>query len=111
MNARKEEIPDGEPENRSRQEEYPERENGWEREEPEEPASSLYYPEQPDRMAQDSDEPDEGNDFDILSLLDEQLEEYSNMSLSDRMEEIEVDLMEISLDDLSAFVKENRRRR
>ena len=49
--------------------------------------------------------------FDIMALLDEQLDSYSEMTLSERMDEIEVDTMEISLDELAAYIKENRKKR
>ena len=61
----------------------------------------------------DSDEDDESfvPSFDIMAMLDEQLDSYNEMTLSERMDEIEVDTMEVSLDELAAFVKESRKRK
>lgn len=49
--------------------------------------------------------------FDIMSLLDQQLESYSEMGLEERMEEIEVDTMEISFNELASFIKDQRKKR
>ncbi len=61
----------------------------------------------------DNDDDDESYTpkFDIMALLDEQLESYSEMTLEERMEEINVDTMEVSLDELSAHVKDQRKKR
>ena len=61
----------------------------------------------------DDDDDDEGYEpkFDIMALLDEQLESYNDMDLVDRMKEIDVNTMEISLDYLAAYVMNNRRKR
>lgn len=50
-------------------------------------------------------------EFDIMSLLDEQLESYSEMGLEERMEEIDVETMEISFEELAAFIKDQRKKR
>ena len=49
--------------------------------------------------------------FDIMSLLDAQLESYSEMGLEERMEEIDVATMEISFDELVTFIKDQRKKR
>ena len=49
--------------------------------------------------------------FDIMALLDEQLESYSEMTLDQRMEEIDVNTMEVSLDELASYIKDSRKRR
>ena len=46
-----------------------------------------------------------------MSLLNEQISSYSEMTLSERMDEIEVNTMEVSLDELAAYIKENRKKR
>ncbi|MBQ6674750.1 MAG: hypothetical protein IJM75_01340 [Ruminococcus sp.] len=46
-----------------------------------------------------------------MALLDEQLDSYGEMTLEERMEEIDVNTMEISLDELMAHVKDLRKRR
>ena len=46
-----------------------------------------------------------------MALLDEQLDSYTDMSLVERMEEIDVSTMEITLEELVAYVKDNRKRR
>ena len=58
-------------------------------------------------------EPDEDftPKFDIMALLDEQLQSYSEMSLTERMEEIDVSTMEISLEELASYIKDSRKRR
>ena len=56
-------------------------------------------------------DPDFKPKFDIMALLNEQISSYRDMTLSERMDEIEVDTMEISLEELAAYVKENRKRR
>ena len=57
-----------------------------------------------------TDEDDFIPSFDIMSLLDQQLESYSEMSLEERMEEIEVDTMEISFNELATFIKDQRKK-
>jgi len=49
--------------------------------------------------------------FDINAILDEQLDNYNEMTLGERMDEINVNTMEVSLDELADYVKENRKRR
>ena len=49
--------------------------------------------------------------FDIMSLLDEQLESYSAMNLVERMQEIDVTVMDISLDELASYIRDTRRKR
>ncbi|MBR3267449.1 MAG: DUF87 domain-containing protein [Oscillospiraceae bacterium] len=84
--------------------------------------SNLYDSEEDEEDEEDEDydsddETESGDDddfspkFDIMALLDEQLDNYSDMNLMERMDEIEVDTMEVSLEELAAFVKENRKRR
>ena len=73
----------------------------------EEPAKEP-EPEPEDEL---SDEQDFSPAFDIMSLLDAQLESYSEMGLEERMEEIDVATMEISLDELGTFIKEQRKKR
>ena len=46
-----------------------------------------------------------------MALLEEQLLNYSEMGLVERMEEIDVVTMDISLEELAAYVKESRKRR
>ena len=58
-----------------------------------------------------SDDQDVSSVFDIMSLLDEQLESYSEMGLEERMEEIDVETMEISFDELVTFIKDQRKKR
>jgi hypothetical protein len=43
--------------------------------------------------------------FDIMAILDEQMESYSEMSIIDRMEEIDVYTMEVTLEELAAHNK------
>ena len=64
-----------------------------------------------DSRSYDDDDDDFTPTFDIMALLDEQLDSYAEMSLTERMEEIDVMTMEVSLEELAAFVKENRKRR
>jgi hypothetical protein len=61
----------------------------------------------------DTEETDSGfvPKFDIMALLDEQLESYGSMTLEARMEEIDVRTMEVSLDELAAYIKESRNKR
>ncbi len=64
----------------------------------------------------DDDDLDDDDDeftpkFDIMALLDEQLDSYSEMSLAERMDEIDVNTMEISLDELAAHIKDSRKKR
>ena len=49
--------------------------------------------------------------FDIMSMLDEQLANYGDMSLEERMDEIEVETMEISQEELAEYVKDLWKRR
>ena len=49
--------------------------------------------------------------FDIMAMLEEQLDSYSEMSLPERMEEIEVQSMEISIDELASYIKSSRKRK
>lgn len=46
-----------------------------------------------------------------MALLEEQLESYSEMGLEERMEEIDVVTMEISFEELAAFIKDKRKKR
>ena len=46
-----------------------------------------------------------------MALLDEQLDSYGEMSLDERMEEIDVITMEVSLDELAVYVKDRRKKR
>ena len=72
-----------------------------------------------DDVITDIDELDEEDDdeegftpkFDIMALLDEQLGSYSEMDIVERMEEIDVVTMEVTLDDLLDYVKKARKRR
>lgn len=68
-----------------------------------------------DEETEGTDDEDEDGDFtpkfDIMALLDEQLDSYGEMTLEERMEEIDVNTMEISLDELMAHVKDLRKRR
>ncbi|SDB57491.1 AAA-like domain-containing protein [Ruminococcaceae bacterium FB2012] len=63
------------------------------------------------------EEPEEEEDedftpkFDIMSLLDEQLDSYSEMTLAERMDEIDVKTMEISLDELASHIRDLRKKR
>ncbi len=78
--------------------------------EPEVPAAS---PEPQKPVEEPEEEEDEGfvPRFDIMALLDEQLDSYSEMTLPERMEEIDVDTMEVSLDELAAHIKDSRKKR
>ncbi len=49
--------------------------------------------------------------FDIMALLDEQLKSYNEMTIGERMDEIEVQTMEISLNELADHIKNMRRKR
>ena len=49
--------------------------------------------------------------FDIDAILDEQLESYNAMSITQRMAEIDVQTMEISFDDLTAYIRDMRKSR
>ena len=62
---------------------------------------------------EDEEEQDDGfkPSFDIMALLDEQLDSYGEMSLDERMEEIDVITMEVSLDELAVYVKDRRKKR
>ena len=75
----------------------------------------LYYDDDEDDDDDDDDDEDDDDDFvpkfDIMALLDEQLESYSEMTLAERMEEIDVTTMEITLDDLAKYIKDSRKRR
>lgn len=66
---------------------------------------------------EDEDQVDDGLDydeefsFDLMTLLDEQLKSYNQMNIVERMEEIDVMTLEITVEDLAAYVKEMRKRR
>ena len=72
-----------------------------------------------DELSYDDDDDEDEEDssegfspkFDIMALLDEQLSSYSEMSLEERMEEIDVETMEISLEELMEYVKDLHKRR
>ena len=61
----------------------------------------------------EEDDDDEGftPKFDIMALLDDQLGSYSEMDIVERMEEIDVVTMEVSLEDLADYIKKARKRR
>ena len=65
----------------------------------------------PDKKESPADNIDFAPKFDIMALLEEQLLNYSEMGLVERMEEIDVVTMDISLEELAAYVKESRKRR
>ncbi|SEK80828.1 AAA-like domain-containing protein [Ruminococcus sp. YRD2003] len=60
---------------------------------------------------EDNDEEGFTPKFDIMALLDEQLGSYSEMDIVERMEEIDVVTMEVTLDDLTDYIKKARKRR
>ena len=62
---------------------------------------------------EDNDDDEEGftPKFDIMALLDDQLGSYSEMDIVERMEEIDVVTMEVTLDDLADYIKKARKRR
>ncbi|MBR6337395.1 MAG: DUF87 domain-containing protein [Ruminococcus sp.] len=119
-------VPEPEPEYEEPEPEYEEPESEPEYDEPdisdEEPDDDDYLPDMPlsdpdETGFDDEDDEDEDDDegfkpkFDIMALLDEQLDSYGEMTLEERMEEIDVDTMEVSLDELMSYVKESRKRR
>ena len=57
-----------------------------------------------------SEEESGGFEFDVMALLEEQLESYSNMNVVERMEEIDVNTMEITVEDLAAYIKDRRKK-
>ena len=62
----------------------------------------------------DEEDDDDGGfelKFDIDAILDEQLESYNAMSITQRMAEIDVQTMEISFDDLTAYIRDMRKSR
>ncbi len=81
--------------------------------EPEDEEPEFDEPDEDEDEDEDDDDSDEGfkPKFDIMALLDEQLDSYGEMTLEERMEEIDVDTMEVSLDELMSYVKESRKRR
>ncbi len=84
------------------------------RPEPEEPQPDTKEPlsEPGPEISEDaSDGSDLLPEFDIMALLEEQLESYSEMGLEERMEEIDVVTMEISFEELAAFIKDKRKKR
>ena len=81
-----------------------------------EPPVTEEYEEQKEIFEpQTAQEPEQEDDFepqfDIMSLLDEQLESYSAMNLVERMQEIDVTVMDISLDELASYIRDTRRKR
>ena len=92
-------------------------EHAYEESESEEPEYDEPEDDDDDDADYDDDDEDEDEDdsftpkFDIMALLDEQLDSYGEMTLEERMEEIDVNTMEISLDELMTHVKESRKRR
>lgn len=76
-----------------------------------EPVKEPEPDEEPETEEETREEEDYSPVFDIMSLLDEQLESYSEMGLAERMEEIDVDVMEISFDELETFIKDQRKKR
>ena len=59
----------------------------------------------------ETDEEESGGfEFDVMALLEEQLESYSNMNVVERMEEIDVYTMEITVEDLAAYIKDRRKK-
>ncbi len=62
-------------------------------------------------MFDDDDSEDFELKFDINAILDEQLSGYDEMSITERMEEIDVKTMEVSLEELAEFVKLQRKNR
>ena len=78
------------------------------------PESEEYAPQE--AAEETSAEPPEDdfdfdNSFDIMALLDAQLDSYSEMNLLERMEEIDAMTMDITLEDLAAYIKDLRKRR
>ena len=49
--------------------------------------------------------------FDVMELLDNQLDRYMEMDLKERMEKFHTDEMEVTFEDLTAFIKNNRKKR
>ena len=68
-------------------------------------------PDEPEEEDEDEEDSSFKPSFDIMALLDEQLDSYGEMTLDERMEEIDVNTMEVSLDELSSFVKDRRKKR
>ncbi len=65
---------------------------------------------------EDDDEDNRGEDefelkFDIDAILEEQLQSYSEMTISDKMNEIDVQKMEISFNDLTVYIRQQRKSR
>ncbi len=64
----------------------------------------------------DEDEDEEVDDddafsFDLMSILDEQLKSYNEMDIEERMEEVDALTMDITVEDLAAYVKKMRKKR
>ena len=75
-------------------------------------SSSLFDDNEPDEEDTASSQSDHKvPKFDIMALLDEQLDHYSEMGLIERMDEIGYMTMEITLEELAAYIKESRKRR
>ncbi|MBQ9695416.1 MAG: hypothetical protein IJV58_03210, partial [Oscillospiraceae bacterium] len=72
--------------------------------------SVQYEDEEPLSDGLDDDE-DFDPCFDIMNLLDEQLDNYMSMDLKDRMEKFHTDEIEVTFEDLTAFIKNNRKKR
>ena len=67
-------------------------------------------------LGYDSDEDEEDDDYEhtpflFAELLAEAAEEYADMSLEERMEESGEDVMEISLDELSSFIRDRKKKK
>ena len=48
---------------------------------------------------------------DIMDLFAEQVDHFMEMNLKERMEEFEMEQMEVSFEDLTAYIKNQRKRR
>ena len=54
---------------------------------------------------------DDDYSFDFMAILDEQIASYAEMTIDEKMEEIEVKRMEISLEDLALHIKTVRNKK
>ena len=64
-----------------------------------------------DEAGYDSDDDDFDPCFDVMELLDDQLDRYMEMGLVERMEQFHVEKIEATLEELEAYIKSNRKKR
>ena len=68
-------------------------------------AEPTYEEPAPEEPAEDEDfEPS----FDFMALLDEQVESMAQMSLAEKMDELDARILEISIEELAAYTKEQK---